>query len=100
MPFAIFDEIDVFMDDGEERRSLLVLAPPRSAFERARQRVPDPFHAMVCAVNRKVTLQALQDEAKDKNGSRQYCVLTPQDLTGVVTDDSTVILKMPDSEKH
>jgi chromosome segregation ATPase len=62
VPFAVFDEIDVYMDD----------------------------------VNRKITLQALFDEAKAQLGRRQYCVLTPNDLTGIKTDDDTQILKMPE----
>ena len=51
------------------------------------------------AVNRKGTLQALQDEARERNGSRQYCVLTPQDLTGIKTDADTQILRMPEQER-
>jgi|EP01046_Picozoa_sp_COSAG06_P020722 chromosome segregation ATPase len=65
VPFAIFDEIDVFMDD----------------------------------VNRKITLQALYDEAKMQAGRRQYCVLTPHDLTGIKTDEDTQILKMKEPER-
>ena len=65
VPFAVFDEIDVFMDD----------------------------------LNRKITLQALFQEAKAQLGRRQYCVLTPNDLTGIKTDADTQILKLKDPER-
>lgn len=65
VPFAVFDEVDVYMDD----------------------------------VNRRITLQALYDEAKQQKGRRQYCVLTPQDLTGIKTDKDTQILKMKDPDR-
>eukprot|EP01052_Picozoa_sp_SAG31_P058262 SAG31_NODE_17705_length_660_cov_1.641711_2_plen_99_part_00 len=65
VPFAIFDEIDVFMDE----------------------------------VNRKVTLKALVEVAKEKRDTRQYCILTPHNLSTVKKDDCTQILRMPEPQR-
>jgi hypothetical protein len=46
-------------------------------------------------VNRKVTNQALHDASAQNKGKRQYCVLTPHDLTGIKADPDTKILHMP-----
>ena len=97
VPFAIFDEIDVFMDDGTSIHS-----PVLNSFRPCSHQDSCPRNSdsgcgccvWSIAVNRKITLQALYDEAKLQAGKRQYCVLTPHDLTGIKTDDDTQILKM------
>ena len=61
VPFAIFDEIDVFMDE----------------------------------VNRKVTLKALVEVAKQKRDTRQYVILTPHNLSTIKKDETTQVTPPP-----
>ena len=71
VPFAIFDEIDVFMDEVNRK----VRASRRGALAGGDAMLtPGPF-----CVRAQVTLKALVEVAKEKQDTRQYCILTPRE---------------------
>jgi chromosome segregation ATPase len=64
-------------------------------------RVMDEYDVFLDELSRTLTLQQIQDYAKDvKQAKKQFVIITPNSLKGIRTGNSTKVVKMADPERR